>query len=196
MLVTIFDTGVSNLNSLLRALEKINVEIEVSSDPKLETSALILPGVGSFDPAARKINCAKENILKLIENEVPILGICLGYQVLLEGSEEGTEKGLGIIRGKAVKFTGVKVPHVGWNTIKIVKDDEIFQGISNGSFFYFVHSYYPSLKEDVAIALTNYGVDFPSIAKKGNVYGVQFHPERSGELGLKFLKNFLNLVRC
>jgi len=189
------DTGVSNLTSLTNALSRLGFTYETSSSKILEADAIIIPGVGSYDAAARKINLIKNYLLDAIAREIPMLGICLGYQLLLESSEEGKESGLGIFKGRAVKFSGVKVPHVGWNTLENLKEDKITEGIKEKSYVYFVHSYYPLLEENVAIAETTYGVKFASIAKKKTVYGFQFHPEKSGTVGLKLLENFLKLSK-
>ncbi|NHV07260.1 MAG: imidazole glycerol phosphate synthase subunit HisH [Thaumarchaeota archaeon] len=195
MPVALVDTGVSNLTSLTNALSRLGFTYETSSSKILEADAIIIPGVGSYDAAARKINLIKNYLLDAIAREIPVLGICLGYQLLLESSEEGKESGLGIFKGRAVKFSGVKVPHVGWNTLENLKEDKITEGIKEKSYVYFVHSYYPLLEENVAIAETTYGVKFASIAKKKTVYGFQFHPEKSGTVGLKLLENFLKLSK-
>ena len=195
MPVALVDTGVSNLTSLTNALSKLGFTYETSSSKILEADAIIIPGVGSYDAAARKINLIKNYLLDAMAREIPMLGICLGYQLLLESSEEGKESGLGIFKGRAVKFSGVKVPHVGWNTLENLKEDKITEGIKEKSYVYFVHSYYPLLEENVAIAETTYGVKFASIAKKKTVYGFQFHPEKSGTVGLKLLENFLKLSK-
>ncbi|MBO3767860.1 MAG: imidazole glycerol phosphate synthase subunit HisH [Thermoproteota archaeon] len=195
MLVALVDTGVSNLTSLTNALSRLGASYEINSSKLLEANAIIIPGVGSYDAAAKKINLVRNFLLDAISKEIPILGICLGYQLLLESSEEGKEKGLGIFKGKAVKFSGVKVPHIGWNTLENLKEDKITEGIKENSYVYFVHSYYPLLEEDIALAKTTYGVSFASIAKKKTVYGFQFHPEKSGTVGLKLLENFLRLSK-
>ncbi len=195
MLVALVDTGVSNLTSLTNALSRLGATYATSSSKLLEADAIIIPGVGSYDAAARRINLVKSYLFDAIAREIPILGICLGYQLLLESSEEGKERGLGIFKGKAVRFSGVKVPHVGWNTLENLKGDKITEGIKEKSYVYFVHSYYPLLQENVAVAETTYGVKFASIAKKNTVYGFQFHPEKSGTVGLRLLENFLKLSR-
>lgn len=195
MLVALVDTGVSNLTSLTNALSRLGVTYEINSSKLLEADAIIIPGVGSYDAAVRKIKLVKSYLLDALSMEIPILGICLGYQLLLESSEEGKESGLGIFKGKAIRFSGVKVPHVGWNTLENLKKDEVTEGIKEKSYVYFVHSYYPLLEEDIALAETTYGVKFASIAKKKVVYGFQFHPEKSGAVGLKLLENFLRLSK-
>lgn len=195
MLVALVDTGVSNLTSLTNALRRLGANYEINSSKLLEADAIIIPGVGSYDAAVRKINLVRSYLLDAIGKEIPILGICLGYQLLLESSEEGKERGLGIFKGKAVRFSGVKVPHVGWNTLENLKEDKIMEGIKEKSYVYFVHSYYPLLEENIALAETTYGVSFASIAKKKTVYGFQFHPEKSGAVGLKLLQNFLRLSK-
>jgi glutamine amidotransferase len=136
----------------------------------------------------------RENLKKIIANGVPILGICLGMQVLFEESEEGGI-GLSVFKGKVIRLPpNVKVPHMGWNSVKIRRKDSLIRDIKDGSFFYFVHSYAPVAGSDIVIGTTDYGIEFASIVGKDGIYGVQFHPEKSGPIGLQILKNFVEMV--
>jgi imidazole glycerol-phosphate synthase subunit HisH len=194
----IFDYGVGNLLSLKTALEKAGLEASIGTSAKeLETAdAIALPGVGAFTPAADKLNSIKETILNKIQGGTPLLGICLGLQLFFEKSEEGPGNGLSLFKGKNVSLPNtVKVPHMGWNTLNIVKQNELFDGITEGSFVYFVHSLYPvPVDKKIVCTQTEYGATFTSSIASKNVYGTQFHPEKSGDLGLKILKNFAQIV--
>jgi len=157
-----------------------------------------LPGVGAFRDAMASITPLKEELLKEVYSGKPLLGVCLGLQMLFDRSfEGGLFEGLKLIRGDAVKLPpGVKIPHMGWNTIRIVRENPLLDGVKDGAYVYFVHSYYVKPCEDnVIVAETDYGVKFPSIVSKGCLYGTQFHPEKSGKVGLKILKNFVSLVK-
>jgi len=128
---------------------------------------------------------------------VPFLGICLGMHLLMESSEEGGNlKGLGVIEGNVLRFRGVdKVPHMGWNSVELLRDIPLFEGIGSNQYFYFVHSYHVNpLDNDVVVGVSEYGYRFPSVIQKGNVYGTQFHPEKSSKIGLKLIENFLELI--
>jgi len=208
--IAIVDYGVGNLYSLIRAFEFFGVKTIITEDTKelKEADAIILPGVGSFEAGMRglKIRGLIETIKKIAENNKPILGICLGAQLMLsEGHEFGIFKGLDIIKGRVVHFpildNNEKVPHIGWNTIFSKKescwDNSILRAFDKEDRLYFVHSYIlePESKENV-FALTEYGGQtFCSVIKKRNIYGCQFHPEKSGEVGLKLIKNFINLIK-
>lgn len=197
--VAILDYGVGNLYSITCALKRLGAEVKLIETVKdgLEADALILPGVGNFTAVAEKLSSEKEDIQEYVEAGRPLLGICLGLQILLEGSEEGDGKGLGLISGSARRLLkGVKIPHIGWNTLKIVKQHEFVEGVQDGSWVYFVHSYYPSLTDkELVLAETQYGLTFPSIVGRGALVGTQFHPEKSAETGKTLLKNFLKMVR-
>jgi glutamine amidotransferase len=155
----------------------------------------ILPGVGAFYDAMQEISHLKEIIRSL--GDKPFLGICLGLQLLFTESEEGGRNpGLNVIPGDVVRFKGnIKVPHMGWNRVKIVKKTPLLDGISNGSYFYFVHSYFGVPDDKFVTGVTTYGINFPSVIESGNVLATQFHPEKSGDNGLKLLDNFIGLVR-
>jgi imidazole glycerol-phosphate synthase subunit HisH len=194
----IFDYGVGNLLSLKTALEKAGLEATIGTSAKeiAEADALALPGVGAFTPAAAKLNAVKETIINKIQGGTPMIGICLGLQLFFEKSEEGPGTGLSLFKGKNVSLPNtVKVPHMGWNTLNFVKQNELFDGIAKGSFVYFVHSLYPvPADKKIVCTQTEYGTTFTSSIASKNIYGTQFHPEKSGDLGLKILKNFAKIV--
>jgi len=199
--IVIVDYGASNLKSVLNAVKYLRGEAIVSQDPDVvaEADKIILPGVGNFSTIAYNLRELEldEAIKEVICAGKPFLGICLGMQVLFEESEEYIkEKGLGIFKGRSIKFRGkVKVPQIGWNQVKICnKKSPLFKGIEDKSFAYFVHSYYVSTKEkDIVAATTNYDIDYCSAVSCNNIFATQFHLEKSGELGLKMLKNFLQM---
>lgn len=200
MRMAILDYGVGNIYSVKVALEKQGALIKVVDElvNLSEYDALILPGVGGFPSASRKTRGFKEEIVEFIEGGGFVLGICLGLQLMGEWSEEGEGEGLSIVKGYSKKLPkGVKIPHIGWNSVKIVKQDAVLEGLENNSYFYFVHSYYLSLIEgrDLILATTTYGVEFPSIIRFKNCIGTQFHPEKSGVKGRMFLKNFIKEVK-
>ncbi|MGD0450218.1 MAG: imidazole glycerol phosphate synthase subunit HisH [Candidatus Bathyarchaeia archaeon] len=194
----IFDYGVGNLLSLKTALEKAGLDASIGTSAKelAKADAIALPGVGAFTPAADKLNSVKETLVNRIQNGTPMLGICLGLQLFFEKSEEGPGNGLSLFKGKNVRLPStVKVPHMGWNTLNIVKQNELFEDIAEGSFVYFVHSLYPvPVDKKIVCTQTEYGTTFTSAIASKNIYGTQFHPEKSGDLGLKILKNFAKVV--
>jgi len=197
--VVIFDYGVGNLLSLKCALEKVGVEAKISVFPKhLENAdAIALPGVGNFSAAISRLDTVKDALLEAVEGGTPLIGICLGFQLFFQQSEEGPGAGLALFNGKNIKLKGsVKVPHMGWNTLRITKQNELFEGVGDGSYVYFVHSHYPVPADERIVATeTEYGVTFTSAVASGNVYGTQFHPEKSGDIGLKILSNFAKIIR-
>ncbi|WP_234284658.1 MULTISPECIES: imidazole glycerol phosphate synthase subunit HisH [unclassified Campylobacter] len=199
-MIGVIDYKAGNLNSVLKALDKIGISnflIQEKTDFQ-KAKKLILPGVGSFKEA---MNSLKElDFISVLKEEVlthkkPILGICLGMQLLLEkGYEGGICNGLSFIEGEVIPFNenlNLKIPHIGWNDIEILKQVPLYQGISNKSDFYFVHSFYVNCKEEFISAKCDYGIQFCASLQKNNIYGVQFHPEKSQNLGLKLLENFL-----
>ena len=203
MKTIIVDYGMGNLRSIKKKLEIINIKARISSDKNEINTAdrLILPGVGHF---AKGIANLKKRDLAIvlryhvIKRKKPILGICLGMQLFSEFSEEGNTKGLGWLHSKVVKFNfegklNLRVPHVGWNSIHILKKSILLANIGKGSTFYFTHSYFMtcSNSKDI-VATTNYGKEFTSIVENKNIFGVQFHPEKSRLLGLQLIKNFLD----
>ncbi len=157
----------------------------------------MLPGVGNFKAALSTLEKYRAEISGLTARGVPLLGICLGMQLLFDTSQESPGDGLGLIEGKVVRLSGnVKTPHMGWNTIRILHKDPLVENISEQDYFYFVHSYYPCPKNGEAIvAVTEYGEDFPSIVGANNIYGVQFHPEKSGVAGEQLLLNFASILK-
>jgi glutamine amidotransferase len=195
----IFDYGVGNLLSLKCALEKVglNAKISVSAQQLRKTDAIALPGVGNFSAAVTKLDAVKEQLVDAVESGTPLLGICIGLQLFFQESEEGPGKGLALFEGKTVRLpNSVKVPHMGWNTLRIVKQNQFFEGVADESYVYFVHSLYPvPVDKEIVAAETEYGTTFASAIASKNVYGTQFHPEKSGDVGLKILANFAKIVR-
>lgn len=193
------DYGVGNLFSIKCALEKAGFKTVIGlQDSALNrTDIVILPGVGNFSTASKNLTVIRERLIEASEAGTEIFGICLGMQLLLEKSEEGDGHGLGLIKGLNVRLpASVKVPHMGWNTIHIVKKNRLLEGLSDESYFYFAHSYYPVPEEKyIVCAETTYKVTFASVVAKKNIFGVQFHPEKSGKNGLKLLGNLLDIVK-
>lgn len=200
-MIIIINYGLGNLNSIQNMLRKIDIESEISSNPKKiqEATKLILPGVGAFDRGME--NLKKLRIIpvleeQVLEKKVPVLGICLGMQLMTQKSEEGNFPGLGWIDGETIKFKDekLKIPHMGWNFVKITKKHQLVKDLPKNSRFYFVHSYHVNLKKDEDVLLqTSYGIDFASAFQKENIMGVQFHPEKSHQFGMIMLKNFAQL---
>jgi glutamine amidotransferase len=195
----IFDYGVGNLLSLKCALEKVGLTatIGVSAQQLKKADAIALPGVGSFSAAIAKLDTVKETLVDKVEDGTPLIGICLGLQLFFPESEEGLGKGLALFEGKNVRLRGdVKVPHMGWNTLRLVKPNALFDGVADNSYVYFVHSLYPvPTDKEIVAAETEYGATFTSAVTSKNVFGTQFHPEKSGDIGLKILENFAEIVK-
>ena len=196
--IAIVDYGMGNLKSVEKAFKKVGIDATVTSSPSVvdNAKAIVLPGVGAFRDCIRNLTdlSLTEAISKSIQKGKPYLGICLGLQVLFSESEEfGRCKGLDIFRGRVVRFRiREKVPHMGWNTIKIANRPPILSEIPDDSFFYFVHSFYVVPDDaDIVAATTDYGVTFTSMIWKDNVFATQFHPEKSQKLGLRLISNFL-----
>jgi glutamine amidotransferase len=198
--VALIDYGIGNMFSIEHALKRFSLNVEVCSSPNSirDADAIVIPGVGNFKFGARNLRRLKNCIVDLVKDNVPILGICLGMQILFQWSEEDPSvDGLGLLSGKVVKLPGsVKTPHMGWNNIIVVKYVDFLDGVDEKDYFYFVHSYY-AVPNDlwVVAAETDYGVRFPSVIVKNNVFGVQFHPEKSGRSGEKIIKNFINIAK-
>lgn len=205
-MIAIIDYGVGNIFSLESSFRYIGQEAVLTSDPAVIEKAdkLILPGVGAFGDAAEKLRESgmAEVVLSEVSRGKPLLGICLGMQLLFEKSYEyGAHAGLGLIPGEIVTMEGVvpgdyKVPHIGWNELHFPKNREkssIFKYLDEGDFVYFVHTYYGTRCEEATIAVTEYGAELTAAVAKDHVYGVQFHPEKSGETGMKILRAFCEL---
>ena len=196
MRVSIFNYGVGNLYSVQNALKREGAKPQITSDVrKLRTAdALLLPGVGSFSEAANRL--PKDEIHDLLNTGKPILGVCLGLQLFFKSSDEGPGKGLALLSGRVKRLPStVKVPQIGWNVLKVRNRSELVEGVPDESWVYYVHSYYPDTQDDCIVATTDYGLEYPCLIAKNNVYGSQFHPEKSGATGRIILQNFLRLVK-
>jgi glutamine amidotransferase len=200
--IVILDYGMGNLRSVEKGFLKVGIDAKVVSDPKTvnDAHAVVLPGVGAFRDCMRNLQKMSliESIVRSIQKGKPFFGICLGLQVLFTESEEfGVHKGFDILKGKVVRFQiNLKVPHMGWNNVKISRRPPIFDGIKDDAFFYFVHSFYVVPDDnDVIATMTEYGISFTSMIWKDNIFATQFHPEKSQENGLRLLKNFGDFVK-
>lgn len=196
MSVTIIDTGCANLASVGFAFARLGAAYQITKDPEQIASAerVILPGVGAAPYAMAALR--KRGLIDVIKNlQQPVMGICLGMQLLFSGSEEGAAAGLGMLSGKitAMNAPGLRVPHMGWNRLEITSDDPILHGIDNGAYAYFVHSYAAAMPQGDCIAACKYGDPFAAIVRRANIYGCQFHPERSAKTGARILQNFLKV---
>ncbi len=197
--VVVIDYGMGNLHSVENALAALGATPIRSGDPEVvaRSTRLILPGVGAFGDAMANLRQSglEPRIRAAVASGTPLLGLCLGLQLLFTESEEfGTHRGLDLIPGKVLRFQdpSLQVPHVGWNQIESVRRDPLLEGIPEGSYFYFVHSYFVVPDDPLdAIGWTQYGARFCSIARRGNVWGAQFHPEKSQDAGKRLLRNFL-----
>ena len=202
-MVAIIDYGVGNLFSLRSSLKEIGAEAVVTSDEKViaEADRIILPGVGAFEDAARKLR--ESGMAEVVKREAaagkPMMGICLGMQLMFDvGYEYGVHEGLGLIKGSVRPIAdvipeGYKIPHIGWNLLKFRRESPLFKYIKEDDYVYFVHSYYAAECDESVIAATEYGAELTAAVANGNVYGCQFHPEKSGEVGMKILKAFMEL---
>jgi glutamine amidotransferase len=194
--IAIVDYGAGNLRSVLKAFRCFGDGL-ITSDPEIIARAekVVLPGVGHFcATAALASNGMMEALRTCLQQNIPVFGICLGLQWLFAGSEEAADlPGIGLFPGTCTRFPDhLKSPHVGWNQIKLTARTRLLQGIGDGSYFYFTHSYRAPL-DDATTALCQYGEPFPAVVEKGNVFGVQFHPEKSGKVGLQVVENFCAL---
>ncbi len=203
-MVVIVDYGMGNLGSIARMLVKIGADVRVSSSAEdiLSASRIILPGVGAFDAGME--NLQRLGVLsalhaRVVEGKTPFLGICLGMQLLAKESQEGTLPGLGWIDARVQRFAlprepGLQVPHMGWDTVTVVKDCALFKGLEQQPRFYFAHSYHlAGAPGEISVGMTSYGYEFVSAFQQENIMGVQFHPEKSHRFGLQLLKNFVGL---
>lgn len=197
-MIAIIDYDAGNVKSVEKALQALNQNVVITNDKAtlLAADKVILPGVGAFGDAMEKLQAygLVEVIRELVEMKKPFLGICLGLQLMFEESEESPGvKGLGLLKGKIVRFpqSELKVPQIGWNSLEFPKESVLFNGIRNGEYVYFVHSYYLKAEEDIVAAITEYGVTVHAAVEKGNIFACQFHPEKSSGVGLNILKNFV-----
>jgi len=197
--VAIFDYGAGNIFSLKNSLEKAGASVDVINnfDKPNEYSGLLLPGVGNFDPAMHSIRDFSKTQFQDYVDNVPVLGICLGMEMFFEKSEEGKEKGLEIIDGEVIILPpSMKVPHMGWNDLEIKKPGKLLEGVEDGSWVYFVHSYrVKPNSNDVITAESDYGIKVPAIVEQDNFFGTQFHPEKSSSVGKIMIKNFLDVCK-
>lgn len=202
-MIAVIDYGAGNLQSVVKAFHFIGCDILVTTDQEelKQASAAVLPGVGAFGDA---MNCLKQSdfvnpVLDFIESGKPFLGICLGLQLLFEGSEETPGvSGLGVLKGKIIKIpaeTGLKIPHIGWNSLVVKENAGLFKNLEPNPYVYFVHSYYLRAENpDVVSSTTNYGIEIDASVQRNNLFATQFHPEKSGKTGLQMLKNFVSFV--
>lgn len=207
-MIAIIDYDMGNLKSVAKAFEKVGAPARVTRDPGviMDASHVVLPGVGAFRDCIKHLDEFNliSPILKSVKEGKPFLGICLGMQLLFDESMEfGRHQGLGLIKGSVLRFPAatdsggleLKVPHMGWNDIKMSKGSALMKGIHDGAYFYFVHSYYTAPSDaSVTLTTTGYGLEFTSAIEKDNIMACQFHPEKSQRVGLKLLKNFSELV--
>lgn len=200
-MIAIIDYDAGNIKSVEKAVKRYEEDVCITRDVDVLRSAdkVILPGVGAFGDAMEKLQSYGliSVIKEIVDKGTPFLGICLGLQLLFEESEEspGVE-GLGILKGKIIRIpeaVDLKVPHIGWNSLKFEKESPILEGLSDGAYVYFVHSFYLKAEEDIVIASTEYGTHIHAAVQKGNVYACQFHPEKSSDVGLRILENFVTM---
>jgi glutamine amidotransferase len=197
--IAIFDYGAGNLFSLKSALERngakrVKIIYDLKELPKYD--GLVLPGVGNFDPAIKSIEGSAQHLDKAIDSGMPVMGICLGMEMLFERSEEGKLEGLKILSGDVVMLPKgkVKIPHMGWNNLQIKGDSRLLKGVRDGSWVYFVHSYRTVPRQrKIVVATSDYGGSVPAVIERDNLIGVQFHPEKSGDVGSVMIRNFLKI---
>ena len=201
-MIAMIDYDAGNIKSVEKALQKLGADVVITKDPQLILNAdkVILPGVGSFGDAMNNLKKygLDEVIHQVVENGTPFLGICLGLQLLFERSDESPEAvGLGILEGEILRIPdaeGLKIPHMGWNSLHLQNNGRLFKGLKENDYVYFVHSYYLKAEdESIVKATTNYSVDIHASVEKDNVFACQFHPEKSSDVGLQILRNFVEL---
>lgn len=200
-MIAIIDYDAGNIKSVEKALLYLGEDVHITRDREeiLSSDKIILPGVGAFGEAMDKLREYRllPVIYDAVEKKIPFLGICLGMQLMFESSEESQGvAGLGLLKGRIMRIPakeGIKIPHMGWNDLQIREDSRLFRGISDHSYVYFVHSYYLKAEEDCVAAVTDYGVEIHAAIEKENLFGCQFHPEKSSETGLSILKNFVQM---
>ena len=198
--MAVVNYGVGNLRSIRKGLEKSGATVQITHNPKdlRSPDAIVLPGVGAFAPAVKNMAPITDVVAEAMKNGTPILGVCLGLQLLFtRSSEGGSVRGLDFISGEVVKLPeSLKIPQMGWNTINFANSHPLLEGIKDHSYVYFVHSYYPQPTDPkVIVATTEYGVRFASMVAKKNIFATQFHPEKSSKTGLTILKNFVRIVK-
>ncbi len=198
MQVGVLDYGAGNIFSIVSGLRRADIDTEIVANPNDLSSydAVVIPGVGNFSQATKSLEIFREKLQEISEEGRYILGICLGMQILLDESEEGGGRGLGLLEGSVIRLpTSVKVPHMGWNTIEVQKKSQLFEGLPESPYFYFVHSFYsrPSEVSDV-VATTTYGTKFAAAIARDSILGLQFHPEKSGDQGALLLRNFKEMI--
>jgi glutamine amidotransferase len=199
--ILVLDSGVGNLASISASLRKTGAVPQTVSSTIDEDDfdGLVIPGVGSYSTAFRRIDEERSQIKRIVEQGIPTLGICLGLQLMFRGSEEGdaSEEGLGFFKGFVRRVPAKRLPHIGWNRVEVVRDSRLLEGLDNGFYAYFIHSYAPLEYDDQeAYGFTNYyGQRFPVVFEKDNALGTQFHPEKSWRPGLRMLSNFVNLCK-
>lgn len=205
-MIALIDYGAGNVRSVHKALEAVGAEVQLtrSPEPLVTAAKIVLPGVGAFGDCMAGLRRANvvDALYEAVGRGVPLLGICVGLQVLFEeGEEMGRHAGLGLLPGNVVRFAdsvltlGLKVPHTGWNQIEPVVDSPLFKGLRRGSWTYFNHAYFGQARADDVLAVTDYGGPFPSVVGRDNVFGIQFHPEKSQDVGLHILRNFVEGVQ-
>jgi glutamine amidotransferase len=200
--ICIFDYGAGNIYSLQSSLQRNGAKVSIINDfgqEAKDADGIVLPGVGNFDPAIVSINKCKAEFSKFLGNNIPILGICLGMEMLFEKSEEGKLAGLNIIKGQVLSLPKrlVKIPHIGWNSLEIIdKKSKLFEDVPDKSWVYFVHSYYTTPKNsDIITSESNYGINIPASIEIDNIYCTQFHPEKSSTVGERMIKNFVKICK-
>jgi glutamine amidotransferase len=204
-MIALIDYGAGNVRSVHKALETVGADVRLihEHDPIADADKVVLPGVGAFGDCMASLRRAGfvEAIHRAVDQGKPFLGICVGLQVLFEeGEEMGRHAGLGLLPGRVVRFSedivsqGMKIPHTGWNQIEPVEAGPLFDGLPSGAWTYFNHAYYCQAQPEHTLAITDYGGPFPSVVGRGCVYGIQFHPEKSQEVGLHILRNFVEYV--
>jgi imidazole glycerol-phosphate synthase subunit HisH len=199
--IAILDYGMGNLRSVHRAVERVGGRAEVTSDPETSSraDAIVVPGVGAFGACMRGLQERRLDrvVLEFARTERPVLGVCLGLQVLFEGSEEDPDAGVALLPGKIRRLEGegIKVPHMGWNEVRWVADHPLVRGIPDRTRFYFVHSYAPEPAPGTTVGETEHGAVFASVVASGSIFATQFHPEKSGDPGLAIYENFVGSFR-
>jgi glutamine amidotransferase len=199
-MIVVMDYGVGNVKSVTNAVKYIGCDVKVSCEPEdlVAADGIILPGVGACGYAMEALGDLADNIREIAASGKPLLGVCVGYQLLFDESHEhGTHKGLGLISGKVIPIPpGRTIPHMGWNLVEFAKEMPLFDGLGDARHFAFAHSYYADITDpDATVAYTEYGMQIPASVQKGNIYGCQFHPEKSGKDGLQVLKNFEKICK-